>query len=63
MIEWKEYRRTKITEMRPVSKKEIESPYLMTNVSISNADLKNGSPKEGDMVARDPKNHKDQWLV
>ena len=22
-----------------------------------------GSPKEGDMIARNPKNHADQWLV
>lgn len=32
-------------------------------VSISEQDLLNGSPKEGDMVARNPKNHLDQWLV
>ena len=32
-------------------------------VSISDADLKNGSPKIGDMIARNPKNHNDQWLV
>ena len=32
-------------------------------VSISDVDLANGSPKEGDMIARNPKNHLDQWLV
>jgi len=32
-------------------------------VSISEEDLKKGSPKIGDMIARNPKNHKDQWLV
>lgn len=32
-------------------------------VSISDADRKNGSPKIGDMIARNPKNHFDQWLV
>lgn len=32
-------------------------------VSISDEDLKNGSPKLGDMIARNPSNHKDQWLV
>lgn len=32
-------------------------------VSISDPDLKAGSPKIGDMVARNPKNHLDQWLV
>lgn len=32
-------------------------------ISISDEDLRNGSPKSGDMIARNPKNHKDQWLV
>lgn len=63
MTEWKKYRRTKITEMRPVSQKEIERTYMMRDVSISDTDLKNGSPKQGDMIARDPDNHEDQWLV
>lgn len=32
-------------------------------VSISDVDLQNGSPKIGDMIARNPKEHNDQWLV
>jgi hypothetical protein len=32
-------------------------------VSISVEDDLAGSPKLGDMIARNPKNHKDQWLV
>lgn len=32
-------------------------------VSISDVDKANGSPKLGDMIARNPKNHRDQWLV
>lgn len=32
-------------------------------VSISDVDKQNGSPKIGDMIARNPKNHNDQWLV
>jgi len=32
-------------------------------VSISEEDLLNDSPKIGDMIARNPKNHFDQWLV
>lgn len=32
-------------------------------ISISQEDLKSGSPKIGDMIARNPKNHNDQWLV
>lgn len=41
-------------------------PILMADgveVSISSEDRKNGSPKIGDMIARNPKNHNDQWLV
>lgn len=42
-------------------------PYVpgedLTGVSISDADKSNGSPKVGDMIARNPKNHEDKWLV
>ena len=44
----------------------IMKPILMADgveVSISAEDRKNGSPKLGDMIARNPKNHKDQWLI
>lgn len=52
------YRRTQIAEMRPY-----EPGEALDGVSISEADKKAGSPKEGDMIARNPKNHDDQWLV
>lgn len=32
-------------------------------MSISDADRIDGSPKIGDMIARNPKNHNDQWLI
>lgn len=35
----------------------------MTRVSVSAADRENGSPKAGDMIARNPANHEDRWLV
>ena len=35
----------------------------MEGVSISDADRANGSPKLGDMIAINPKNPIDQWLV
>lgn len=54
MSEFKQYRRTQIAEMRPVTQHEAEN---------QDAILDNGSPKIGDMIARNPKNHKDQWLV
>lgn len=56
--EFKQYRRTQISEMTPY----IEG-FDMLNVSISIPDKENGSPKEGDMIARNPKNHADKWLV
>ena len=71
--EFKKYRRTQIAEMRPVTDADIRAfeqdkhPHSMRDtefrVSISDADKANGSPKIGDMIARNPKNHNDQWLV
>lgn len=56
---FKNYRRKGHSEMRPY----LEGEILLPNVSISEADKLNGSPKVGDMIARNPKNHDDQWLV
>jgi hypothetical protein len=58
-MNWKQYKRKGLSEMRPYIQGEVLPPC----VSISEADLKNGSPKVGDMIARNPKNHDDQWLV
>jgi len=73
MSEFKNYKRKGLSEMRPVTDADImafqrdKHPHSMRDtefqVSISKADLDNGSPKIGDMVARNPKNHADQWLV
>jgi hypothetical protein len=46
-------------ELRPYESGE----ELSSRVSISAADQEAGSPKIGDMIARNPKNHDDQWLV
>jgi len=35
----------------------------MTDVSVSPADKANGSPQDGDMIAHNPKNLTDEWLV
>jgi len=59
MSEFKRYRRKSISEMRPY----VEGEVLDSKVSISEADIIAGSPKLGDMIARNPKNHDDQWLV
>jgi len=71
--EFKKYIRTQISEMRPVTELDIKSYQTDKEihsirdtefkVSISDADRQNGSPKIGDMIARNPKNHNDQWLV
>ena len=52
------YRRTNLAEMRPWVPGED-----MSGISVSSPDAKAGSPKAGDMVARNPENHADQWLV
>ena len=58
MKEFKQYRRTQIAEMATW-----QEGFDMDKVSVSEEDKKAGSPKEGDMIARNPKNHKDVWLV
>jgi hypothetical protein len=59
--EFKQYRRKQIAELRPwVPGVDFSD---VGNISISAEDAKAGSPREGDMIARNPKNHNDQWLV
>jgi hypothetical protein len=55
---WSQYKRRGLSEMRPY-----EDGESLEGVSISAEDKANGSPKEGDMIARNPANHADQWLV
>jgi hypothetical protein len=56
--EFKQYRRSAIAEMRPYFPGE-----SMAGISISGPDQDAGSPKVGDMIARNPKNHAEKWLV
>src|SRR5262249_61766527 len=58
MSEFQKYCRKQIAELRPYVVGE-----ELCGISISDADLVAGSPKAGDMIARNPKNHADQWLV
>ena len=58
MSEFKQYRRKRNAELRPYVLGED-----MDGISISDADAKAGSPKAGDMIARNPEDHDDQWLV
>lgn len=57
-MSFRKYRRKQIAELRPW----VEGDD-MARVSVSAADKEAGSPKHGDMIARNPKNHDDQWLV
>jgi len=59
MSEFRRYRRKAVAELRPYEPGE----SLDARVSVSAEDAANGSPRKGDMIARNPKNHADQWLV
>jgi hypothetical protein len=59
MDTFRKYRRKQIAELRPY----VQGEDLLECVSISQADRQAGSPKVGDMIARNPINHDDQWLV
>jgi len=54
MSTWKQYRRKGLSEMRPFVVGED-----LTGISVSQTD----TPEEGGMVARNPKDHNDQWYV
>jgi hypothetical protein len=58
MSKFQQYRRKQIAELRPYVPGE-----MMGGVSISAQDREAGSPKLGDMIARNPKNRADLWLV
>lgn len=53
------YKRTNVAELRAY----VEGEDLSATISVSSEDLEAGSPKPGDMIARNPENHADQWLV
>jgi hypothetical protein len=59
MDRFRKYRRSQIAELRPYEAGEI----LSDRVSISASDREAGSPKPGDMIARNPQMPDDQWLV
>ncbi len=58
MTNFKEYCRKQIAELTPWT-----PDFDMSRVSVSASDKEAGSPKTGDMIARNPKNHADMWLV
>ena len=62
-MEFKKYKRTQIAEIHEYNPDDMYSKEFMDRVSISATDKENGSPKEGDMIAHNPKNHDDMLLV
>ena len=57
-IIFEEYVRFGLAEMTPWKK-----DFDLERVSISSEDMEALSPKEGDMIARNPVNHDDMWLI
>ena len=58
--EWKQYRRKGLSEMRPWTPQDGNRLALTTaGISVSEQD----TPQEGGMIARNPKDHSDQWYV
>jgi hypothetical protein len=55
---WTKYRKSNTQELRPYIPGED-----LTGVSIAQVDKEKGSPKPGDMIARNGNDHNDQWLV
>ena len=62
-MEFRQFKRTQIAEMHEYNPNNMYSEDFMSKFSIGEVDKNNGSPKLGDMIARNPKNHNDIWLV
>lgn len=62
-MEFKKYQRTNLAEMHQYDRNAIYPKEFWDKLSISKEDKANGSPKLGDMIARNPENHNDIWLV
>lgn len=76
MSEFRDYKRTSVASARKITEEDIdyfkkhgdlyadvENSKESVVVSISAVDRRAGSPKIGDMIARNTKDHSDQWLV
>lgn len=55
MSEWKQYKRKKLSEMRPYVRGE-----SLENITVSTVD---DPETDMGMVARNPANHDDQWYI
>lgn len=56
--EWLQYRRSTVMDMRPYVPGED-----MSKIEVNPIDAAHGSPKQGDMIARDPNDEEKGWLV
>jgi len=54
---WKKYRKGTITEMMPWT------PDVSMDAVTVGVEFRANHPRKGDMVARDPNNPSDMWLV
>jgi len=61
MTEWRVYARRGLIEA--IDAVEFLRANPSVKVSIADEDSRNGSPKEGDMIARNPTNNYDMWLI
>jgi len=52
------YRKKKLQKLEPWV-----PSLVMDGIRVSDADKLNGSPKDGDMIAFNPKDDTDRWLV
>lgn len=62
-MEFKKFIKNTEVEMVEYNRNLLYPKDFMDKLSISLEDKKNGSPKNGDMIARNPNNHDDMWLV
>lgn len=61
-MEYRRYKRVGEIEAVEYKEKDLnEFPWGMISVSVS--DKLDGSPKEGDYIARNPNNHNNTWLI
>lgn len=55
---YNQYRKKQTSEMR-----EYIDGEPMDGITVADEDRRGGSPRKGDMIARNPNNHNDKWLV
>jgi len=66
MAKFKKFKRSGFSEIRSVTDEEIKiGPEALRaeGISVSEVDAQEGSPKPGDVIARNPEDYNDQWLV